>query len=65
LVRAGIPQADEYRIYQTCVRCTLAEIAADTSVPTERSSERRQMFVDGVELLLDGIRRRAAHPCAT
>jgi TetR/AcrR family tetracycline transcriptional repressor len=58
LVRAGLPKPDAYRIYQTCARFTLAEIAADTSDPGDKSAARREMFVDGVELLLDGIRRR-------
>jgi TetR/AcrR family tetracycline transcriptional repressor len=59
LVRAGMPQPDAYTIYQALARFTLAEIAADTSDPTERSTVRRDMFIDGVELFLDGIRRRA------
>jgi AcrR family transcriptional regulator len=58
LVRAGMPQPDANRIYQALARFTLAEIAADTSDPQARSTVRREMFIDGVELLLDGIRRR-------
>jgi hypothetical protein len=54
-----MPQPDAYRIYQALARFTLAEIAADTSDPSERSTARRDMFIDGVELFLDGIRRRA------
>jgi AcrR family transcriptional regulator len=59
LIRAGVPQPDAYRIYQALARFTLAEIAADTSDPTQRSTVRREMFIDGVEVFLDGIRRRA------
>ena len=58
LVRAGMPQPDAYRIYQAMARFTLAEIAADTSEPKEKNTVRRDMFIDGVELFLDGIRRR-------
>jgi AcrR family transcriptional regulator len=67
LVRAGIPQPDAFRIYQALARFTLAEIAADTSDPNERSTIRRALFIDGVELLLDGIRRRTEnrHPPRT
>lgn len=64
LVRAGMPQPDSYRIYQAFARFTLAEIAADTSDPHEAGSVRREMFIEGVEVFLDGIRRRAEdrHP---
>ena len=61
LVRAGMPQNDAYRIYQALARFTLAEIAADTSDPNDSSAVRREMFAVGVELLLDGIRRRTEH----
>jgi AcrR family transcriptional regulator len=58
LVRAGIPQDDAYRIYQALARFTLADIAADTSDPKEASNVRREMFIDGVDVFFDGIRRR-------
>jgi AcrR family transcriptional regulator len=62
LVRAGMPHADAYRTYQALARFTLAAIAADTSDPKETSTARRDMFVDGVEVFLDGIRRRTEGP---
>jgi TetR/AcrR family transcriptional regulator, tetracycline repressor protein len=64
LVRAGMPQPDAYRIYQAIARFTLAEIAADTSDPNERSAVRRDMFIDGVDVFIDGIRWRTEerHP---
>jgi AcrR family transcriptional regulator len=65
LVRAGMPQTDAYTIYQALARFTLAEIAADTSDPRDSSPVRRGMFVDGVELLLDGVRRRTEHQLDT
>jgi TetR/AcrR family transcriptional regulator, tetracycline repressor protein len=58
LIRAGMPPPEAYRIYQALARFALAEIAADTSDPNERSSVRREMYIDGVEVFLDGIRRR-------
>lgn len=56
LVRIGLPQPAAYRVYQTCARWTLAEIAAETSNPSDDHSVGRQYFADGNELFLTAVR---------
>ena len=63
LVRVGMPEAEAYRVYQTCARWALAEIAAETAVAP--GPARREVFVDGLEILLRGIRHLLEHPAPT
>ncbi len=65
LVRLGVPVPDATRIHETCVRWALAMLAAETAHPQPTHTPDRRLFADGLDLLLDGVRRFVARSTAT